>query len=78
MDYQRDLERELDGTKYRLLGIGVSDLGDAAVADPPDLIDQGAGRRAKAEAAMDRLRDKFGSKSIETGYTFGKGKRGHA
>ncbi|MCB1444261.1 MAG: DNA polymerase IV [Rhizobiaceae bacterium] len=72
------LERELDGTKYRLLGIGVSDLGDAAVADPPDLIDQGAGRRAKAEAAMDRLRDKFGSKSIETGYTFGKGKRGHA
>ena len=72
------LERELDGTKYRLLGIGVSDLGDAAVADPPDLIDQGAGRRAKAEAAMDRPRDKFGSKSIETGYTFGKGKRGHA
>jgi DNA polymerase-4 len=71
------LERELDGTKYRLLGIGVSDLGDAATADPPDLIDQEAGRRAKAEAAMDLLRDKFGSRSIETGYTFGRGKRGH-
>ena len=35
-------------------------------------------RRAKAEAAMDALRDKFGNKSIETGYTFGRGKRGHA
>jgi len=72
------LERELDGTKYRLLGIGVSDLADSASADPPDLIDQDAGRRARAEAAMDTLRDKFGNKSIETGYTFGKGKRGHA
>jgi DNA polymerase-4 len=72
------LERELDGTKYRLLGIGVSDLADSATADPPDLIDRDAGRRAKAEAAMDTLRDKFGNKSIETGYTFGKGKRGHA
>ena len=72
------LEKELDGTKYRLLGIGVSDLGDSARADPPDLIDQDAGRRAKAEAAMDALRDKFGNRSIETGYTFGRGKRGHA
>ena len=45
------LEKELDGTKFRLLGIGVSDLGDGGVADPPDLIDQDAGRRAKAEAA---------------------------
>jgi DNA polymerase-4 len=72
------LEKELDGTKYRLLGIGVSDLGDSARADPPDLIDRDAGRRAKAEAAMDSLHDKFGTKSIETGYTFGKGKRGHA
>jgi DNA polymerase-4 len=71
------LEKELDGTKYRLLGIGVSDLGDSARADPPDLIDQDASRRAKAEAAMDALRDKFGNKTIETGYTFGRGKRGH-
>jgi DNA polymerase IV len=71
------LERELDGTKFRLLGIGVCDLADGAMADPPDLIDRDAGRRAKAEAAMDTLRDKFGNKTIETGYTFGKGKRGH-
>ena len=72
------LEREIDGTKFRLIGIGVTDLSDAAHADPPDLIDEGAGKRAAVEAAMDSLRDKFGVKSIETGYTFGKGGRGHA
>ena len=33
------LEKETDGTKYRLLGIGVSDLSDADKADPPDLVD---------------------------------------
>jgi DNA polymerase-4 len=71
------LEREVDGTKYRLIGIGVTDLADAADADPPDLIDRDAGKRAAAEAAMDKLRGKFGTKSIETGYTFGRGKRGH-
>ncbi|MGF0536405.1 DNA polymerase IV [Agrobacterium sp. ES01] len=64
------LEKETDGTKYRLIGIGVSDLCDAATADPGDLVDQQAGRRAAAEAAMDKLRDKFGKGSVETGYTF--------
>ncbi|MBL0371266.1 DNA polymerase IV [Rhizobium sp. KVB221] len=72
------LEKEIDGTRYRLIGIGVTDLSDAGQADPPSLIDEGAGKRAAAEAAMDALRNKFGTKSIETGYTFGKGKRGHA
>ncbi len=67
----RLLEPETDGTKFRLIGIGVSDLGDAARADPPDLIDEHATRRAAAEAAMDKLREKFGNKTVETGYTFG-------
>ncbi|KAA0698387.1 DNA polymerase IV [Neorhizobium sp. P12A] len=70
------LENETDGTKFRLLGIGVTDLGDTARADPPDLIDEHATRRAAAEAAMDKLREKFGNKTVETGYTFGSGKRG--
>ncbi|GAA3076619.1 DNA polymerase IV [Rhizobium viscosum] len=70
------LEKETDGTKFRLIGIGVTDLGDAGRADPPDLIDQQSGRRAAAEAAMDKLRDKFGKGTVETGYTFGgKGSR---
>ncbi|OQM75825.1 DNA polymerase IV [Manganibacter manganicus] len=70
------LKREIDGTRYRLLGIGVSDLSDAANADPPDLVDVRARKRALAEGAIDALRDRFGGKAVETGYTFGKGHRG--
>lgn len=64
------LEKEADGTRFRLIGIGVSDLKDAATADPPDLVDAQATRRAAAEAAMDKLRDKFGKGTVQTGYTF--------
>lgn len=70
------LEKELDGTRFRLLGIGVSDLTDQARADPPDLVDPAAARRALAESAMDNIRRKFGRHSMETGYTFGHGPRG--
>ncbi len=66
------LEREMDGTKYRLLGIGVSDLTKADLADPPDLVDQGATKRAIAEHAIDKVRDRFGRQAVETGYTFGR------
>ncbi len=68
------LEKETDGTRFRLLGVGVSELRDAGLADPPDLVDRQAARRAAAEAAMDKLRDKFGKGSVETGYTFGRKK----
>ncbi|CAN7625072.1 DNA polymerase IV [Mesorhizobium amorphae] len=68
------LRREADGTKYRLLGIGVSDLSDDEKADPPDLVDIQSRKRALAEGAIDTLRGKFGGKAVETGYTFGKGR----
>jgi DNA polymerase-4 len=64
------LEKETDGTKYRLLGIGVSELSGSDRADPPDLVDDGARKRALAEAAIDSLRDRFGRGAVETGYTF--------
>ena len=67
------LRKEADGTRYRLIGIGVSDLSDPSRADPPDLVDVTARKRALAEGAMDRLREKFGGGAIETGYTFGRG-----
>ena len=69
------LDKETDGTKFRLIGIGVSDLSNPDRADPPDLIDTQAARRAAAEAAINALRDKFGKATVETGYTFGKGRR---
>ncbi len=67
------LDKELDGTKFRLLGIGVSELSSDERADPPDLVDTQATKRAVAESAIDRLRDKFGRNAVETGYTFSKG-----
>ncbi|MBZ9808029.1 MULTISPECIES: DNA polymerase IV [unclassified Mesorhizobium] len=71
------LRKETDGTKYRLLGIGVSDLSPDDKADPPDLVDIQSRKRAMAEGAIDALRDKFGRKAVETGYTFGKGRDTH-
>jgi DNA polymerase-4 len=61
------LAREINGTRYRLLGVGVSALADAEAADPADLIDTGAERRAKAERAMDRVRGKFGHEAVVKG-----------
>ncbi len=33
------LAREIDGTRFRLIGIGVSKIADAAIADPPDMLE---------------------------------------
>jgi DNA polymerase-4 len=68
------LRKETDGTRYRLIGIGVSDLSDADRADPPDLVDLKSRKRALAEGAIDNQREKFGRTAVETGYTFGRGR----
>lgn len=69
------LEKELGRDRFRLIGIGVSDLTDAARADPPDLVDPAAARRAVAETAIDKVRQKFGRDIVETGYTFGTSRK---
>ena len=61
--------------RFRLIGIGVSDLTDAGRADPPDLVDPAAARRAVAESAIDKVRQKFGRDIVETGYTFGTSRK---
>jgi DNA polymerase-4 len=61
------LESEINGTRYRLLGVGVSALDDAEAADPADLIDTSGERRAAAERAMDRVRGKFGHEAMLKG-----------
>jgi len=61
------LKREADGTRFRLLGVGVSGLADAETADPADLIDRRAQRSAAAEQAMDSVRRKFGNASLIKG-----------
>jgi DNA polymerase-4 len=66
------LAREINGTRYRLLGVGVSALAEADEADPADLIDTGATRRAAAERAIDRVRGKFGPEAMVKGLAFGE------
>lgn len=64
---RRLLEREADGTRYRLLGVGVSAITAASQADPADLID---GRTAEAEHAVDRVRARFGDDALIRGLAF--------
>lgn len=61
------MEKEADGRRFRLIGIGVSDFSQPELADPQDLLDEGADRRKKAELAMDKLREKYGKTSVELG-----------
>jgi DNA polymerase IV len=61
------LQREADGTHFRLLGVGLSALTPADAADPADLVD---GRKAEAEHAIDRLRARFGDDAVVRGLAF--------
>lgn len=62
------LAREADGVqRFRLIGIGAQPLAAAAEADRGDLADPGAPRRAAAERAVAKLREKFGRDVIAKG-----------
>ena len=64
------LAHEIDGTRYRLIGIGVSALEGADVADPADLLDPVTTRSAAAERALDRVRERFGRDAAMKGIAF--------
>jgi DNA polymerase-4 len=66
------LERETDGTHFRLLGVGASALVSADEADPADLVD---GRAALAEHAVDDLRARFGDAVLIRGLGFDPGEK---
>ena len=53
---------------YRLIGVGLSDLCDAAKADlSSDLLDPTAAQRTRAERATDAIRARFGNTAIQKG-----------
>ena len=65
------LRREVDGTSFRLIGIGAAPLVPADQADPPDLADPGRARRTAAQTAIDTLRSRFGAAAIARGRSLG-------
>lgn len=61
------LQREIDGTAFRLIGIGVSGLDVADGSDPGDLLEPMVARKAAAERAMDKVRTRFGRTAVVRG-----------
>jgi DNA polymerase-4 len=72
---QHLLAREIDGTAFRLIGIGLSGLSEASGdADPIDLIEPGVARKAAAERAMDSVRTRFGRDAVIRGKLYDRRK----
>jgi DNA polymerase IV len=61
------LRNECDGTAFRLIGIAASDLCEGTEADHGDLADIQVIREAQMEAAVDRIREKFGRNAVQKG-----------
>lgn len=68
------LAREIDGTAFRLIGVGLSGLGPASGDDPRDLIEPEIARKAAAERAIDRVRDRFGKDAVIRGKLYDQAK----
>ncbi len=69
----RLLGRECDGRRFRLIGVGVMDLADGALADPPNLLEPERARHARVEQAIDRVRDKLGPAAVVKGRSWPSG-----
>ncbi|MCA3556360.1 DNA polymerase IV [Aestuariivirga sp.] len=65
------LRREATGTAFRLIGIGISGLVEARPGQETETLDVTTAARARAELAVDRIRDKFGRSAVGRGITFG-------
>ena len=61
------LQRECDGTRFRLIGVGLTDLVAGTGADPRDLIEPKRDKEKAAEGALDKLRARFGAGAISSG-----------
>jgi DNA polymerase-4 len=61
------LQREADGSPFRLIGIGISGIEAADGSDPTDLLEPQVARKAAAERAMDRVRTRFGRTAVVRG-----------
>jgi DNA polymerase-4 len=60
------LQNEVGATRYRLIGIGVSNLVETQGEELADMLNR---RGAQAEHAIDKLRARFGSDAVVRGLT---------
>lgn len=69
------LRREADGRRFRLLGLGLSDLSPASEEPASDLFAGERVKSAQVEAAMDEVRARFGPGSVDKGRAFSPGRK---
>ena len=69
------LAGECDGTAFRLIGIGLSDLSAPDDAGEADLLDPDARKRAAVEHTLDAVRDKLGRDAIAKGRSLRRKRR---
>jgi DNA polymerase-4 len=62
------LQKEAKGTRFRLIGVGISHL-DGPVENEEQTLDSREAALSKAERAMDVLQEKFGRMAVERGIT---------
>lgn len=67
---------ECDGTPYRLIGLGASDLRAGREADQADMLDTGLARQKATAGAIDAVRAKFGDGALIRGIALSQTKTG--
>lgn len=75
---RRLLARELDGSRFRLIGIGAQPLRGIEAADPVDLGDPRGQRQVAAQRAIDALRSRFGQDAVRRGRSLDADQGGEA
>ncbi|MDE0780800.1 MAG: DNA polymerase IV [Alphaproteobacteria bacterium] len=63
----RAIESAPKDSRFRLIGIGLSNITNPLEADPPDLADPDAAHRKRIEQVMDEVRGKLGHDAITKG-----------
>ena len=69
------LQREIDGTLFRLIGIGVSGLVKGKTEERADLLEPKVAKKVALEKAMDKARNRFGKKVIIKGKLYQNNKK---
>ncbi len=64
------LKEQCNGQRFRLIGVGGSDLVSDELADPDDFLDPQKEKRKKIESALDAVRNKLGQESIIKGRSY--------